>query len=297
MGMAKEAYYTREHYDQQRRLLINGDPRALICFCVDVSQSMDEWWIEKGGLRRKEGTDRSDGHEVDYFDLRDIRVGYAYYKKLDKLNNTLHTLLSDLKSDPELRNRVAVSIVTYSRYAKVKYDFLDCVALNPESCMCRVEKDETAMGDGIRTSLTQIDEMQMELKEADNDCYTPILVFLTDGTPTDNPSDEFSEVRKRVKNGELYLFPLGIGDGADMEMLKKMFPIGAVPRDFNEKYKMVNPKDYSTIFEEIKEHVRQKQRVMVSEGESIQSTPVIADENVPNNQFGRSVYDDLAALV
>ena len=49
--MANEAYYTSEHYNQQRRLLINGDPRALICFCVDVSQSMDEWWIEKGGLR------------------------------------------------------------------------------------------------------------------------------------------------------------------------------------------------------------------------------------------------------
>ena len=45
--MANEAYYSSEHYSQQRRLLINGDPRALVCFCVDVSQSVDSrGWLK-----------------------------------------------------------------------------------------------------------------------------------------------------------------------------------------------------------------------------------------------------------
>ena len=87
--MANEAYYTSEHYSQQRRLLINGDPRALICFCVDVSQSMDEWGIQEGGLRRNTGAGFSDGHNVNYINLDDIRPGYAHYKKIDKLNETL----------------------------------------------------------------------------------------------------------------------------------------------------------------------------------------------------------------
>lgn len=54
------------------RLLINGDPCALICFCVDVSQSMDEWWIEEGGLRCNTGSGFSDGHNVEYFDLAEV---------------------------------------------------------------------------------------------------------------------------------------------------------------------------------------------------------------------------------
>ncbi len=42
-------------------------------------------------------------------------------------------------------------------------------------------------------------------------------------------------------------------------------------------------------FREIKTYVVRRQCVMVSEGNSIQSAPAIADENVINNQFGETV--------
>lgn len=295
--MANEAYYTSEHYSQQRRILINGDPRALICFCVDVSQSMDEWWIEKGGLRRNISSGFADGHNVDYFDLKDIRPGYAHYKKIDKLNDTLRSLLKELKADRELCKQVAVSIVTYSRFASVKYDFLDCEALDIESCMCKIEKAETAMGDGIRTALAQLDEMQNDLRNVDNDYYTPILVFMTDGTPTDDPRLEFAEVRERVQKDKLYVFPLGIGDGADMARLRDMFPLEKVPQGFSERYRMIRPEDYGNIFREIREHVRKKQSVMVSEGDSVQSAPVVENSMVINNQMGESIFNNLRGMV
>jgi uncharacterized protein YegL len=293
--MANEAYYSSEHYSQQRRLLINGDPRALVCFCVDVSQSMDEWWIQEGGLRRNTGSGFSDGHNVNYFNLEDILPGYAHYKKIDKLNETLCSLLNELKFDRELCRQVAVSIVAYSRFASVRYDFLDCEALDVQSCRCTIEKAETAMGDGLRTSLAQLDEMQNDLRNADNDYYTPILVFMTDGTPTDDPRTEFAQVRDRVQNGKLFIFPLGIGEGADMARLRDMFPMGKVPPRFSERYKMIRPEDYETIFMEIKDHVKRKQSVMVSEGNSIQSTPVVKDSNVNNNQTGESIMYRLLA--
>ena len=295
--MANEAYYTSEHYSQKRRLLINGDPRALICFCVDVSQSMDEWWIQEGGLRRNTGAGFSDGHNVNYFNLDDIRPGYAHYKKIDKLNETLCSLLNDLKFDRELCSQVAVSIITYTRFASVKYDFLDCEALNVQLCKCSVEKAETAMGDGLRTALAQLDEMQNDLRNADNDYYTPILVFMTDGTPTDDPREEFAKVRERVQKGELFVFPLGIREGADMVRLRDMFPVEKVPQSFSERYKMIRPEDYEIIFREIKDHVKRKQSVMVSEGNSIQSAPVVEDINVNNNQMGESImYKYLSGL-
>ncbi len=287
--MANEAYYSKEYFNQQRRLLVNGDPRALICFCVDVSKSMDEWWIQDGGLKRNTGSGFSDGHNVNYFNLNDIRPGYAHYKKIDKLNSTLTGLLNDLKCDRELCKQVAVSIVTYSRYASVKYDFLDCEDLNISSCVCTVEKAETSMGDGLRTALAQLDEMRNSLREADNDYYTPILVFMTDGTPTDDPRTEFGIVRKRVEKEDLFVFPLGIGDGADMVKLRDMFPIGKAPIAFTNRYKMIKPEDYIEIFKEIKEHVRRKQSVMVSEGNSKQSQPALDDFMVNNNQTGEVV--------
>lgn len=264
---------------------------------MDVSQSMDEWWIQEGGLRRNTGAGFSDGHNVNYFNLDDIRPGYAHYKKIDKLNETLCSLLNDLKFDRELCSQVAVSIITYSRFASVKYDFLDCEALNVQLCKCSVEKAETAMGDGLRTALAQLDEMQNDLRNADNDYYTPILVFMTDGTPTDDPREEFAKVRERVQKGELFVFPLGIGEGADMARLRDMFPVEKVPQSFSERYKMIRPEDYEIIFREIKDHVKRKQSVMVSEGNSIQSAPVVKDINVNNNQMGESImYKYLSGL-
>ena len=162
----------------------------------------------------------------------------------------------------------------------MKYDFLDCEDLDVQKCRCRVEKPETAMADGIRTALAQLDEMQNELRNVDNDFYTPILIFMTDGTPTDDPRVEFARVRERVEKGDLFVFPLGIGEGADMSRLRDLFPMGNIPFNFSERYKMIRPEDYEDIFKEIKNHVKQKQRVMVSEGNSVQSQPALENRLV-----------------
>ena len=120
---------------------------------------------------------------------------------------------------------------------------------------------------------------------------------MTDGTPTDDPREEFAKVRERVQKGELFVFPLGIGEGADMARLRDMFPVEKVPQSFSERYKMIRPEDYEIIFREIKDHVKRKQSVMVSEGNSIQSAPVVKDINVNNNQMGESImYKYLSGL-
>ena len=103
------------------------------------------------------------------------------------------------------------------------------------------------MGDGLRTSLAQIDEMQNRLQEAGNDSYTPILVFMTDGTPTDDPSREFDIIRQRVESEQLFVFPLGIGESADMARLRNMYPFGKIPQNFSRRYCMVDPDDYRNI--------------------------------------------------
>lgn len=295
--MASEAYHSGEYYKQQRRMLLDGDPRAPICFCIDVSKSMSEWWIEEGGLARTTGKGFDDGHSVQYFNPKDIRRGYEHYVKIDRLNEVLSNLLRELKKDPSLNGKVAISIVTYSRFGKVDYDFLDCAYLDLDACTCKVDYPETAMGDGLRTALSQIDEMARDLHHAGKDAYTPLLVFMTDGTPTDDPRSEFAEVRRRVQDGELHIFPLGIGDGADMVRLRDMFPVGQVPDGFSTRYKMVRPRDYAEIFQEIKRHVVQRQSVMVSEGDSVQSAPAMVDDAVNNNQTGETAaFEDLVTL-
>lgn len=294
-----DAYHSTEYFRQQRSMIVNGDPRALICFCIDVSKSMNEWWIEDGGLIRTSGSSYSDGHNVFHFNAEtDIKPGYAAYKKIDKLNAVLGSLLSDMKYDNDLRDKVAVSVVVYSRYGKVLFDFQDCSSIDISSCICKIDAPETAMGDGIRTALSQIDEMENDLRYVGKDAYTPLLIFMTDGTPTDDPRNDFAAVRDRVDKGELHVFPLGIGDGADMAKLRDMFPYGKIPYNFSDRYKMIMPRDYENIFREIKDHIKQRQSVMVSEGNSRQSAPAIEGSDIHNNQMGETFdFNDLLSLI
>ena len=270
-------------------MLVNGDPRALICFCIDVSQSMEEWWVEKGGVRRTSGSGYSDGHDVQFFDPRDVLPGYEHYMKIDKLNEVLGSLLRDLKMDQDINKKVAISIVVYSRFSRVIYNFLDCAYLDIDSCKCKVEDAQTAMGEGLRVALQQIDDMTEELRYVDKDAYVPMLIFMTDGTPTDDPSREFTMVRRRVEAGSLHVFPLGIGDGADMSRLQDLFPLGKAPSNFKTRYKMVKPRDYVEIFREIKNHIHRKHCMMVTEENSIQSAPATTALSVFNNQIGETL--------
>ena len=74
---------------------------------------------------------------------------------------------------------------------------------------------------------------------------------MTDGTPTDDPSKEFDVIRQRVESEQLFVFPLEIGESADMARLRNMYPFGKIPQDFSRRYCMVDPDDYRNIFNEI----------------------------------------------
>ena len=132
--MANDAYHTREYYKQHRAMIVNGSPRALVLICVDVSSSMNEWWIEDSAAGKKTGEKFIDGHTVNTFNRDTLYDGSARYQKIKKLNDVLKTLLNDFKHDANLRDKVAVSIVSYSKYAKVVNDFLDCREIDVASC-------------------------------------------------------------------------------------------------------------------------------------------------------------------
>lgn len=289
--MANEAYHSGEYYKQMRSMLVNGDPRASICFCIDVSSSMNLYWIEEGGLdhrKKTKGTAFDGVSNIFNFDPADIRRGYRYYKRIDKLNEALKSLLDDFKSDPDIRSKVAISIVSYSRYGRVIMDFLDCDFINTNTTKVTTEAAETCMGDGIRTALTQIDTIEKDFSMVGKDTYTPILVFMTDGSPTDNPEKEFDELRKRVGENMLHIFPLGIGEDANMNKLAQMYPFGSIPSGFMSDYKMVMPDDFKRIFDRIKSYVKEKGKVIISEEWSVQSAPALEREDVDNTQMGET---------
>ena len=172
----------------------NPETRVPICLCLDVSGSM------RG-------------------------------KPINELNNGLRVFVDELKKDEIALYAADVCIVTYGNKDG---ESVQCI-----SDFSGIEyKDDiptltasgvTPMGDAVNMSLDLLEKRKNEYKQAGMDYYQPWLVLMTDGRPYgDKDQNAVTNAQKRttqmVNDKKLVVFPIAIGDEADMETLKKFSP-------------------------------------------------------------------------
>lgn len=220
-------YRSRAQYKQQRALNVSGDVRSLICFCVDTSGSMTE-----------------------HLTL------FGKDEKIDLLTKVLKNIVVGFRSDPKMRHSVAISIVTYNKFAQLKEPFQDAVLYEDlrETCEFREVSGSTNMTNGLNTSLSAIHSAQQEMTEKDQSTYTPKLVFMTDGEPVgdDYWKRKFEDIRRLVSSDRLQVFPVGIGDKANMKLISGLLPDEKRAFDFEQRYCMRKEDDFVRVFDEIK---------------------------------------------
>jgi uncharacterized protein YegL len=81
----------------------------------------------------------------------------------------------------------------------------------------------TPMGEAMLTSVELLDNRKKEYQKAGVDYFQPWLVIMSDGAPTDLVETEaaIKIVSKLYNDKKLILFPIGIGDRADMNKLSQ----------------------------------------------------------------------------
>ena len=101
-------------------------------------------------------------------------------------------------------------------------------------------------------ALGRLDQLMSINSDAGNDRYAPILIFMSDGIPTDgNEADRASRlVRQRSETGELNVVPISIcGNSEGDRWLRSM------SRD-SRVYHMDNEKEFNDVFSGITERIR-----------------------------------------
>ena len=86
---------------------------------------------------------------------------------------------------------------------------------------------ETPMGEAVNMALDCLDKRKKEFKDAGVDYFQPWLVLMTDGEPNGSTSElnrAISRTNELANNRKLTIFPIGIGDEADMNCLAKFSP-------------------------------------------------------------------------
>ena len=186
---------------RKQDLVENPTPRVPICLVLDCSPSMSG--------------ETSNGSAVQQTDPRPI----------DELNIGVRAFFDAVKEDDVARFSAEVSIVAFSELVDVLLDFDAIDRVAPPTVELEMRHGGTSIGNAVDLALQLLDKRKDEYQDAGVDYFQPWMVLMTDGRPTDESHiDAASKVRERVSGKKLTVFPIGIGLGADMEVLASFSP-------------------------------------------------------------------------
>lgn len=253
--------HTLEYYDQYESTISNGEARIPICICVDTSSSMNFLINDNSAVEVIEGTEKTeDGNRV-----RSVRAKYDWVKltsRIDELKKVLGKMIVKMQSNDLLRRSAVICIVTFDKFANCFCEFSDISKVSPNSPRnISVGRDSTNMSKGLRMSLDRLDQQIALGHDAGNDSYRPVLIFMSDGSPTDGvDADKLRrEVRRRADNNTIKVIPIGIGLGsyndARLSWLKEMSPDGKV-------YRMNVESEFEEVFDAITTRIQRTSQVI-----------------------------------
>jgi uncharacterized protein YegL len=189
---------------EEQDLINNPTTRLPICLCLDNSKSM------KG-------------------------------KPIKELEKSIGYFFKAIKSDEIARYSVELSIVIFQDDAKVVLDFAN---IDRQQIPSLNAKYGTSLGKGVGLALDLLEKRKKEYSSKGIDYYQPWLVLMTDGKPGDSIIESTKRVEQLSKKKKITVFPVAIGDGTDIKVLK-----GFSTMKNNMVLKVTSPKYFQEFFE------------------------------------------------
>jgi uncharacterized protein YegL len=173
----------------EQDLVENPTPRVPVCLCIDTSASMC-------------------GDKA-----RELVIG-------------INLFYDAIKDDDDARDAAEICIVEYSTGASLIHEFSSIERL------ARINQinanGQTHMGEGVNLALDTLEDRKRQYSDNGVLYYQPWLILMTDGSPYGGSQKELDRAIKRVvnmtENKKLTVFPIGIGDKANMSSLASFSP-------------------------------------------------------------------------
>ena len=146
-------------------------------------------------------------------------------EKIDELNKGVTQFFNAILDDDIAKYSVELSIITFSSTATKVLDFANIERQVAAFKQLQIQAHgNTAMGAAVNMALDMLDARKKEYQDKGVDYWQPWLVLMTDGQPTDAITLAAERASKLVLERKLTIFPIGIGDGANMARLKQFSP-------------------------------------------------------------------------
>lgn len=141
-----------------------------------------------------------------------------------ELNEGVKTFYQAINQDEIARFSAEVCIVTFGPVS-LEADFAT-LDTRPQPPILTASGN-TPMGEAVKLALDSLEKRKAAYKASGVDYYQPWLVLMTDGQPNGNNyvlQEQVSRVAKMVESRKLTVFPIGIGSGANMNVLAQFSP-------------------------------------------------------------------------
>jgi len=162
----------------------NPSPRIPICLVLDTSKSM-------------------------------------YGAAIKELNNGVSLFMSAILDDEVTRYSAELSVITFGG---VVHNVIEFGSIENQKIPKFKAYGGTLMGEAIETTLDLLDERKKEYQKAGVDYFQPWMIIMTDGRPGDNINNVITQINELIKKRKLTLFPIAIGEKADLSILSKLSP-------------------------------------------------------------------------
>ncbi|TCT06881.1 vWA domain-containing protein [Aquabacter spiritensis] len=156
--------------------------------------------------------------------LIDGSLSMSNDSKIDQLNAALHLFKSELMADPLASISVRLNIIRFGGLngkdtAHVVTDWTEAREFTPPTVTAA---GQTPLGRGLSLAMESIAEEKASLRAIGISMKRPWLFILTDGQPNDPWEAAAAQCREGEKSGKFIVWPIGIGQDANFDVLRRM---------------------------------------------------------------------------
>lgn len=155
----------------------------------------------------------------------DVSSSMIMENRIEQLNKGVKAFFDSVRDDSIAKWAAEICIVVFNNEARqlIDFNYVDKQASAFEE-LNLIADGNTAMGAAVNLSLDLLEKRKALYRSSSIDYWQPWLVLMTDGQATDEIESAAARCSKLVKEGKLVLFPLAIGNGANMAQLKRFSP-------------------------------------------------------------------------
>lgn len=145
--------------------------------------------------------------------------------KLYELEQGIKSFYEAVRKDDLASNTVEICVITFGKGVEQIIQFASLKRQKEQfKRMMLKAQGESPIGEALEAGLEMLDERKKKYKQIGVQYYQPWMILMTDGQPTDDVKKAAAKITEKITNRELTFFPIAIGYGCNIEILKKISP-------------------------------------------------------------------------